>query len=186
MAELLPERPKYEKMLCRQPGWLRSVLASKLGADCNLLASPENVKLTCWPLVLLELKLLLLELEEDDDGRRSIHGTATCLPEELLLELDRPELVPDELPLGLLPLPELLLGLVELLLPPNELLDVPEELVPEELPLGLEPAPEELPELLELSDNIAKSMRPELGFMIVSLIVPRVTPEEPVTFAPIN
>jgi hypothetical protein len=166
-------------MLWRQPGWLRSVLASKFGADCSLLVSPENVKLSCCPLVLLEPRLLL-ELEEDD-GRRSIHGTATCLPEELL-ELDRPELLPEEVPLGLLPLPELLLGVVELLLPPNELLDEPDE-----LPLGVELPPDELPPvLLELSDKIAKSIRPELGFIIVSLIVPRVSPEEPVTVAPIN
>jgi len=33
----LPLTPKYEKTLWRQPGCDMSVLASKFGADCNLL-----------------------------------------------------------------------------------------------------------------------------------------------------
>lgn len=158
------------------------MLASKFGADCSLLESPENTKLTCWPLVLLELRLLLL-LELEEDERRSIQGTATCFPEELLLELESPEElellpdVPEELPLGLELLPELL-GLVLLLDPPKELL--PD--VPEELPLGLELPPE----LLEFNDSTAKSILPEFGLIMVSLIVPRVSPVDPVTFAPIN
>lgn len=55
------------------------MLASKLGADSNLLASPEKVKLGCWLLVPLVLAIPL-ELPELEDGRKSIHGTATCLP----------------------------------------------------------------------------------------------------------
>lgn len=41
----LPDRPKYENTLCRQLGWVRSVLVSKVGAESNLLESPANVKL---------------------------------------------------------------------------------------------------------------------------------------------
>lgn len=129
--------------------------------------------------MLLELKVLLELLELAEDGRRSIQGTATCLP-ELLLELERPELLPEELLLGLVLPPELLLGL-ELELLPNELLEEPEELDD-----GLVLAPELLLEALELSDRIAKSIRPEFGFTIVSLIVPRVSPLEPVTLAPMS
>lgn len=158
-----------------------------------MLLSPEKTKLTCWPLVLpelLELRLLLaLELLAAE-ARRSIQGTATCFPEALEpeeLELLRSE-EPEELLLGVLDLPlrllpelELLPGLVLLELPPRLLLDEPLE----ELPLGLELLPA-LPGLLEFSERIAKSILPELGLMIVSLIVPRVSPEEPVTLAPIN
>ncbi len=131
-------------------------------------------------MLLLESELLLeLELELPEEGRRSIHGTATCLP--LLEERLLPELLdsPEELPLGLeLPpeeVPRLLPELLELF---NPLL-----LLPEELPLGLV-LPPELP--LEFSDMIAKSIRPEVGLIIVSLIVPRVSPEDPVTLAPIS
>jgi len=39
---------------------------------------------------------------------------------------------------------------------------------------------------LELeSDRIAKSARPEFGLMMTSLIVPRLSPEEPCTLAPV-
>ncbi len=62
-----------------------------------------------------------------DDGRRSIHGTATCLPEAL-------EELPDVDELALLP----------------ELLEAPDE----------------------LSERTAKSIRPEAGLIMVSLMVP--------------
>ncbi len=119
---------------------------------------------------------LLLELLDDEDGRSSIQGTATCFPLEELPELlDRPE----ELPLGLLLPPELL----ELLLPRLLLEELGLLELPDDEPLGLLLLPE-LP--LEFSDSTAKSMRPEVGLMIVSLTVPRVSPEEPVTLAPIS
>jgi len=128
--------------------------------------------------VLLPSELLELELLPEGDERRSIHGTAICLPplEDKLPELlERPgELapVPDDEPLGLVPAPELLEpGLRPL-----------DEVDPEDEPLGLVPAPE----LLELSDRIAKSIRPAVGLMIVSLMVPSVSPEAPVTLAPIS
>ncbi len=107
--------------------------------------SPAKTKLGCWLLVVdaLVLEALLL------DGRNSIQGTATCFPEELELpvELDSP-----------LELPEVL-----------ELLDDPAPV--DELPgeVALPDAPE-LPD--ELSEITAKSIRPEAGLMIVSLIVP--------------
>ncbi len=63
-----------------------------------------------------------------DDGRRSIHGTATCLPEALA---ELPDVV-DEL--ALLP----------------ELLEAPDE----------------------LRESTAKSIRPDAGLIMVSLIVP--------------
>lgn len=161
-----------------------------------MLASPENTNVSC-PLVLLEVTLLLLlRLELDalaeEDGLRSIQGTATCLPpvEDKLLpklellpeELLNPEEVPEELLPGLVLLDDP--GLVVLLDDPGlVLLELPEgsEELPDDEPLG-----DELLPLLELSDRIAKSIRPEVGLMMVSLIVPRVSPEEPVTLAPIN
>lgn len=144
-----------------------------------MLLSPLKTKLSCCPLVLLPSELLELGLLPEGDERRSIHGTAICLPpleDKLLPELlERPgELapVPDDEPLGLVAAPELLEpGLRPL-----------DELDPEDEPLGLVPAPE----LLELSDRIAKSIRPAVGLMIVSLMVPSVSPEAPVTLAPIN
>jgi hypothetical protein len=45
VAEPAPDNPKYEKTLWRQLGWERSVVASKLGADCSLVASPLKTKL---------------------------------------------------------------------------------------------------------------------------------------------
>ena len=79
VAELLPDRPKYENTLCRQLGWLRSVLESNVGAESNLLVSPANVKLGCCELE--ELLLLVAEDElPEEEARRSIHGTATCFP----------------------------------------------------------------------------------------------------------
>lgn len=61
------------------------MLAWKLGADCSLLLSPLNTKLSCWPVVLL-IVLLEVELEVElaaEEGRSNIQGTATCLPELL-------------------------------------------------------------------------------------------------------
>ena len=79
VAELLPDRPKYENTLCRQLGWFRSVLESNVGAESNLLVSPANVKLGCCELE--ELLLLVAEDElPEEEARRSIHGTATCFP----------------------------------------------------------------------------------------------------------
>lgn len=183
VAEPLLDNPKYEKMLCLHPGWVRSVFGSKFGADCSLLASPENTKLNCCPLVLLEV--VLLELLADDEGRKSIHGTATCLPPTEDKLLDSPE----ELPLGLV-LPPVLLELPRLLLellladPGLVELEVPGLVeLPDDDPLGLVLLPELL---LEFSDSTAKSMRPDAGLIMVSLMVPSVSPEEPVTFAPIN
>ena len=80
VAELLPDRPKYENTLCRQLGWVRSVLESNVGADSSLLVSPANVKVGCCELE----ELVLLAAEEvvlpEEDVRKSIHGTATCFP----------------------------------------------------------------------------------------------------------
>jgi len=113
------ESPKCDRMLWRQPGCVRSVFASKLGACCNLVVSPVNTKLSCCPLVALPTELLLvpevaeLLLKLEEAGRRSIHGTATCLPladEYFVPELlDSPEELglPEAEPLGAVP-PELL------------------------------------------------------------------------------
>ncbi len=144
-------------------------MGSKFGADCSLLASPENTKLYCCPLVLLDE--VLEELLAEEEGRRSIQGTATCLPPE------EDKLLPEELPLGLVLPPELLDEPRLLLLLPWLLLE------PDEDPLGLLLLPV-LP--LEFSERTAKSMRPEVGLIIVSLMVPSVSPEEPVTFAPMS
>jgi hypothetical protein len=97
VAEPAPDKPKYEKTLWRQLGWERSVVASKLGADCSLLVSPLKTKLVC-PAV--EVVAPALEL-----GRNSIHGTATCFPpavEEappvVVVLLEVLEVVPAEAP----------------------------------------------------------------------------------------
>ncbi len=109
-----------------------------------MLVSPAKTKLGCCPVEGVELLAVDELLLADDDGRRSIQGTATCLPEAL-------EEVPVEAELLELELPELL---------------------------------PELPD--ELSEITAKSIRPEAGLMIVSLMVPNVSPEEPVTLAPVS
>ena len=114
-------------------------MASKLGAESSLLVSPAKTKLGCCPLLLELLELVLAVLPEEELGRRSIQGTATCLPEALE--------------------PELLLELVEL--------DEPE-----------------LPE--ELSEITAKSIRPDAGLIIVSLIVPNWLPEVLLICAPVS
>ena len=69
MAE--PDLPKYEMAFWNQPGLDRSVLGSKAGAVCNLLASPENVKLIC---AMLEEVVVL----PSKPACNSDHGTATC------------------------------------------------------------------------------------------------------------
>lgn len=161
-VEELEPRPKNERTLWRQLGWLKSVLASKLGADWSFEVSPANVN-DCWPEEELE------ELDAVDDvplllslplaGRNKLQGTATCLPAPL-------ELLEDEL--------EAELGEVELEL---ELGEVELELEPGELELELEPP---------LNERIAKSMRPEVGFTMQSLIVPRLSPELPWTVLPVS
>lgn len=89
----------------------------------------------------------------------NIQGTATCLPPAAAALLPA------------VPLPALLLP---------KPLEVPlEELVP----LGLVAAPVLL---AALNDKTAKSMRPETGFTIISLIVPTPLPELPATAAPVN
>lgn len=159
------------------------MLASKLGADSNLELSPENTNDTDW--LLLVVEALLAPMLE---GRRSIQGTATCLPELLVVELvelpDKVELelpalpklleaLPELVPDGLVPAPELLEGLLEGLV-----------LVPEVLPEGLVA----LPVLPAAPDKLrtAKSILPEAGFTIMSLIVPISLPELPVTCAPVS
>jgi len=133
-------RPKKDRTLCLQLGCDKSVLASKLGADCSLLVSPVKTNV-CWPsdepVVVLLLLVPLLLLPDSLDERSKVQGTATCLPmplELVLLLVDELELEPGEL----------------------ELLE---------------------PELLK--ERTAKSMRPELGLTITSLIVPSVSPELP-------
>jgi hypothetical protein len=173
-------RPKYEYTLCRQAGWLRSVVASNVGAESNFEVSPEKTKVGCWPELLeaLEVPVPLVLIEE---GRKSAQGTATCLPpvEEVLgdpLEvLDDPpgvEAPPD----AALLVPRVSLVLVLLL-----------SLVALELeePLGLVALPELL-EAPELRERIAKSTLPAPGLIITSLMVPSSEPEVPVTWAPIN
>ncbi len=143
-----------------------------------------NTNVGCWPLVVLELRLLLeLELLEVLEllGRSSIQGTATCFPPLLLPKLEELEEVLGELLLSELDDPGEELLPCDELLPRDELELLPgEELLPcEELPL--------VPELLlELSERTANSIRPDAGLMMVSLMVPKVSPEEPVTLAPVN
>jgi len=72
------------------------VLASKLGAESNLVLSPEKTKLCCCELMLLLLEAVAEAFTPWLEERRSVHGTATCLPpaEELVEEL-MPVLVVD-------------------------------------------------------------------------------------------
>lgn len=124
--------------------------------------SPVNTK----PGWLVVLVVLVVPLPEE---RKSIQGTATCLP---VLEAD-PRLLP---PAVLLPPTALLL---------LELLVSDEVAVEELLPLGLV-APPVLPAPDELNEITAKSIRPEPGLRMTSLIVPIWFPELPVTCAPVN
>ena len=108
-------------------------MGSKLGAEDSLLASPLKTKLVCPPELPVEVVVvLLLPLEF---ARKSIQGTATCLPPAL-----------------------------EVLLEGEELLEAPEE----------------------LSERTAKSIRPELGLIITSLMVPNSPLELLVTWAPVS
>lgn len=122
-----------------------------------MLASPIKVKLCCC------MPLLLLVAPEEA-GFNNIQGTATCLP-----LLEEPEL---REPLELVP-PELLLE------EPGSV-----ELVPELLPEGLV-APPWAP-LEAFKERIAKSIRPEPGLTTRSLMVPRFSPEEPLTSQPLS
>jgi hypothetical protein len=136
-----------------------------VGADWSFVESPEKLKLN-WPEVALAPALVPVELPMPD-GLSSIQGTATCLPDALEVEL--------------LLRPEELLGVVEL--PGVELLlvaePVPVELVSEVPPVELEP-------LLELSDTMAKSIRPDIGLISTSSIVPKLCPELPVSVEPLS
>ena len=63
------------------------MVESKFGADCSLLVSPAKVN---------DGELLVLSAEEplpDDEVRKSIQGTATCLPPAVALD-DVEELIP--------------------------------------------------------------------------------------------
>lgn len=116
--------------------------------------------------------LLVLVPPAGELGRRSNQGTATCLPPvepvEPALELSAlGELV------SALPSDGVVLLLLEGLV-----------LVPEVVPEGLVAPPELL--LAELSERIAKSILPEPGLTIWSLMVPRVSPEELLTSAPLS
>lgn len=131
VAELAPERPKYENTLWRQLGWLRSVLASKFGADCNLLVSPEKTNVGCCELE-LELVPRADEVLPDEEERKSIQGTATCLPLAVVLdELEElmPVLLLPEFPLKEITahsnLPECGLTMKSLIVP----ISLPDELV---------------------------------------------------------
>ncbi len=121
--------------------------------------SPVNVKLN-WELLLLELELELpTELEALLEGRSIDQGTGTSFSPEL---------------------EEVLEALLLLEAPGVLLLEAPGVLL-------LEPPGLLLPPLaLELSDRTAKSIRPEEGFRMTSLIVPRVLPVESDTCAPVN
>lgn len=132
-------------------------MASKVGADSSLEALPENTKEGCCMLVLV--------LEALCEGRNSIHGTATCFPlEEAVLEEVPPRELEEEPPLelelpGLVELPVLELpGLVA-----APLLEVPEEVPSVEVPPPTAPG---------LNESTAKSILPDIGLTIQSLMVP--------------
>jgi hypothetical protein len=136
-----PDLPKYEMTFWNQPGLLRSVLGSKAGAVCNLLMSPEYVKLICaW----LEDVVVL----PSKPACNSDHGTATSLAPPTVLAV--PEVVEDVPSLSLV-------GVLELADP-------------------VEP----------LSEITAKSILPELGLIMSSLIVPIDSPDEAFTSALVN
>src|SRR5690349_12817931 len=58
-----------------------SALESNVGADCSLLVSPLNVKVGPMAPEVEEVLEELPEIPPALDGRRRLHGTATCLPE---------------------------------------------------------------------------------------------------------
>jgi hypothetical protein len=80
--------PKYEMTFWNHPGLDRSVLGSKAGAVCNLLMSPEYVKLIC---AMVEAVVVL----PSKPACNSDHGTATCLVPPAA-ELAVPEVVEEE------------------------------------------------------------------------------------------
>jgi len=104
VAEPPPDSPKYEKTLWRQLGWFRSVLASKFGADSNLLVSPANTNVGVWVLV-------VAVADAPADGLNSIQGTATCLPAASELE-DAPPTLLDVAPGVVLVVPGVVVPLV--------------------------------------------------------------------------
>ena len=65
-------------------------MASKLGADSSLLASPVNTKLGCC----VALVPLVEEAPAVEAGRNSIQGTATCFPAAPEVLLVIPEVAP--------------------------------------------------------------------------------------------
>jgi len=134
------------------------VLASKVGADSNLELSPVKVK---------DGAVVVLVALEPLAERSSIQGTAICFPPAVD---DEPTLLP---PTALLPPALVEPGVEELSL---------EEL----LPLGLVAAPVLLEPLEALRESTAKSMRPEVGLTIRSLIEPMELPELLVIWAPVN
>lgn len=81
--------PKYDMAFWNHPGLDRSVLGSKAGAVCNLLTSPEYVKLIC---AMLEDVVVL----PSKPTCNSDHGTATCFAPPVA-ELAVPEVV-EEVP----------------------------------------------------------------------------------------
>jgi hypothetical protein len=74
------------------------VLASKFGADCNLLVSPAKLNVGCWELA--PVPPTAAALLPDAEARKSIQGTATCLPlAEAADEVDEPmPVLPPALP----------------------------------------------------------------------------------------
>jgi hypothetical protein len=84
-----PDFPKYETTFWNHPGLDRSVFGSKAGAACNLLMSPEYMKLIC---AMLEDVVVL----PSKPGCKSDHGTATCFAPPAA-ELAVPEVV-EEVP----------------------------------------------------------------------------------------
>ena len=136
------------------------------------MASPLNTNVT-WPLLApTELvELVELVLLPESECLKSIQGTATSLPPAALELLELPRVLPLAPPTPLLELLEP--GLVELGLV---------ELEVSELPVAVPEGLVEAPVLLEpLNERIAKSIRPEVGLMMQSLIVPNWVPDELLT-----
>ena len=134
--------------------------------------SPEKVNANIElpnPELLVADEVLALEA---GDARRSIQGTATCLPPASDEEPAALLGVDEELELRPLALPELeLVPLVPEVPPPPVLLLVSRLL--------------ELPEL-PLSEITAKSTLPDVGLIRTSLTVPIESPAEPVICAPLS
>jgi hypothetical protein len=142
----------------------------KEGADCSLVVSPEKTKLIFPMLLLVTDPTVELEdatpAEEPEPDRRSIQGTATCLPEPVVLASE-----PWLAEVACASVWPVVLGWVALLPAP---LDVVVSV--SALPVARCPAP--------VTEIIAKSTRPDIGLMITSLRVPSCWPEELVILAP--